>query len=146
MENNHDIDKKFNEASQSLEEPATFPGFDKVWAKVEEKLDKKRNTPIWLPYGIAASLVIGLGAFYFINKKEVVDISKPQIVENTVSPKINTNIQAIDSTIKSNIEKEIDASKIKNKVEVLAYENVKIPVVNGVNNVDVKPVLETQPV
>ena len=39
MENNHDIDKKFNEASQSLEEPATFPGFDKVWAKVEEKLD-----------------------------------------------------------------------------------------------------------
>jgi len=43
MENNHDIDKKFNEASQSLEEPATFPGFDKVWAKVEEKLDKKRR-------------------------------------------------------------------------------------------------------
>lgn len=60
MENNHDIDKKFNEASHSLEEPTTFPGFDKVWAKVEEKLDKKEDKKrIWLQYGIAASLIIG---------------------------------------------------------------------------------------
>jgi hypothetical protein len=42
MENNS-IDKTFNEASKTLEEPATFPGFDKVWAKVEEKLDKRRK-------------------------------------------------------------------------------------------------------
>ncbi|PQA97424.1 Ca-activated chloride channel family protein [Chryseobacterium piscicola] len=150
MENNHDIDKKFNEASQSLEEPTTFPGFDKVWAKVEEKLDqkeeKKRIVPIWFPYGIAASLIIGLGALYFINKKEVADISKPQIVENKASEKLKTNVQAIDSTIKSNIKKEIDIPKIKNDVEVLAYENVKIPIVDGINNVDFEPVLETQPV
>jgi hypothetical protein len=63
MENNHDIDKTFNEASQSLEEPATFPGFDKVWNRIEEKLDqkeekKKRKISVWLPYGIAASLII----------------------------------------------------------------------------------------
>ena len=150
MENNHDIDKKFNEASQSLEEPTTFPGFDKVWAKVEEKLDqkeeKKRIVPIWFPYGIAASLIIGLGALYFINKKEVADISKPQIVENKASEKLKTNVQAIDSTIKSNIKKEIDIPKIKNDVEVLAYENVKIPIVDGINYVDFEPVLETQPV
>ena len=43
MENNHDIDKKFNEAYQSVEEPVTFPGFDKVWEKVEKKLDKKEH-------------------------------------------------------------------------------------------------------
>ena len=112
MENNHDIDKKFNEASQSVEEPATFPGFDKVWAKVEEKLDKKeekkRVIPIWFPYGIAASLIIGLGAFYFINKKEVVDISKPNLVQNNVLPKVNSRVEVIDSTVKSNIEKEIE--------------------------------------
>jgi len=111
MENNHDIDKKFNEASQSLEEPVTFQGFDKVWAKVEEKLDKKedkkRIVPIWFPYGIAASLIIGLGAFYFINKNDVSEIGKPAIVQNTVSPKMNSNVQTIDSTVKSNIEKVI---------------------------------------
>jgi len=130
MENNHDIDKKFNEASQSLEEPATFPGFDKVWAKVEKKLDKKddrkRIVPIWFPYGIAASLIIGLGAFYFINKNDVSEINKPQIAQNTVSPKVNSDVQAIDSTVKSNIEKEINGLKESQKSKILAYEDAKV--------------------
>ncbi|MCD0479763.1 T9SS type A sorting domain-containing protein [Chryseobacterium sp. LC2016-29] len=128
MENNHDIDKKFNEASQFLEEPATFPGFDKVWAKVEEKLDKKEEKKkiirVWFPYGIAASLIIGLGAFYFINKNDVSEINKSAIAQNTVSPKVNSNVQAIDSTVKSNIEKEIYTQKEIQKPEVLVYESV----------------------
>lgn len=33
MENNHDIDKTFNEASQSLEEPVTFPGLIRFGAE-----------------------------------------------------------------------------------------------------------------
>ena len=130
MENNHDIDKKFNEASQSLEEPATFPGFDKVWTKVEEKLDKKedkkRIVPIWFPYGIAASLIIGLGAFYFISRNDVSEVNKPAIAQNTVSPKVNSDVQAIDSTVKSNIEKEIDGLKENHNQKILAYEDVKI--------------------
>lgn len=137
MENNHDIDKKFNEASQSVEEPATFPGFDKVWVKVEEKLDKKedkkRVIPIWFPYGIAASLIIGLGAFYFINKKEVVDISKPQIAKNAVSSKMNSNVQVIDSVVKSNIEKEINGLEESPNPKILAYEDAKV-----FGNTDVK--------
>ncbi|WP_175621649.1 vWA domain-containing protein [Chryseobacterium schmidteae] len=128
MENNHDIDKKFNEASQSLKEPATFPGFNKVWAKVEEKLDKKeakkKIIPIWFPYGIAASLIIGLGAFYFINKNDVSEINKPVIAQNTVSPKVNSSVQAIDSTVKSNIEKEIYIQKEIQKPKILVYESV----------------------
>jgi Ca-activated chloride channel family protein len=126
MDNNHDIDKKFNEASKA-EEPATFPGFDKVWAQVEEKLDKKENKkriiPIWFPYGIAASLIIGLGVFYFINKNDVTEINKPVITQNTVSPKVNSNVQTIDSTVKSNIEKEINSQKEVQKHKVLAYDN-----------------------
>ncbi|RZJ39725.1 MAG: VWA domain-containing protein, partial [Chryseobacterium sp.] len=115
--------------SQSADEPATFPGFEKVWAKVEEKLDKKEEKkkviPVWFPYGIAASLIIGLGAFYFINKKEVVDISKPQIAQNTVSPKGN-NVQEIDRIVKSNIEKEVEL-KIPEKTQSdLALENVEV--------------------
>ncbi|MBD3906864.1 von Willebrand factor type A domain-containing protein [Chryseobacterium sp. Ch-15] len=129
MENNHDIDKKFNEASQSLEEPATFPGFDKVWAKVEEKLDKKEDKkkiiPIWFPYGIAASLIIGLGAFYFINKNDVSEINKPAIAQNEVSPKVSSDVQAIDSMVKSNIEKQIDGLKENQNQKILAYEDAK---------------------
>jgi Ca-activated chloride channel family protein len=128
MENNHDIDKKFNEASHSLEEPATFPGFDKVWAKVEDKLDKKEDKkkiiPIWFPYGIAASLIIGLGAFYFIDKNNVSEINKPQIAHNTVSPKTNSSVQATDSLVKSNIEKEIAVVHSQKENQVLVYSNV----------------------
>ncbi|MPS66671.1 TonB-dependent receptor plug domain-containing protein [Chryseobacterium sp.] len=128
MENNHDIDKKFNEASKA-EEPATFPGFDKVWAQVEEKLDKKENKkriiPIWLPYGIAASLIIGLGAFYFINKNDVSEIKKSEIAQNAVATLSNSNIQAIDSTAKSNIEKEANNLKENRNQKVLAYEEAK---------------------
>lgn len=130
MENNHDIDKKFNEASQSLEEPATFPGFDKVWAKVEEKLDKKedkkRIVPIWFPYGIAASLITGLGAFYFISRNDVSEVNKPAIAQNSVSPKVNSDVQAVDSTVKYNIEKEIDGLKENHNQKILAYEDAKI--------------------
>lgn len=137
MENNHDIDKKFNEASKA-EEPMTFPGFDKVWAQVEEKLDKKENKkriiPIWLPYGIAASLMVGLGALYFMNKNDISGINKPTIARNKVSPKVNSNVQAIDSMVKSNIEEEINVQKEIPKPEVLAQHNkvpesVKVPTI-----------------
>ncbi|MDR6464664.1 T9SS type A sorting domain-containing protein [Chryseobacterium sediminis] len=111
MENNH-IDQQFNEASKLSEEPTVFPGFEKVWGKIEEKLDKKeekkRSIPLWLPYGIAASLVIGMGAFYFMNKKEAAKPLKPVIAENTTlrGPINKTDIAKIDSITKDNIKKE----------------------------------------
>ncbi|SMP21215.1 hypothetical protein [Chryseobacterium profundimaris] len=117
MENNHDIDKTFNEASQSLEEPATFPGFDKVWAKVEEKLDRKQEQkqikiPAWLPYGIAASLLIASGIFYFTSTADSTKLNEPIIAKNRVAEKksslqISEQIQKTDSTVKANIQKEI---------------------------------------
>lgn len=159
MENNHDIDKKFNEASQSVEEPATFPGFDRVWSKVEGKLDKKedkkRNTPIWLPYGIAASLIIGLGIFYFINKNDASEIVKPKLAQNTISSNSVSYVQAIDSTVKSNIEKEMDGLKENQNQKILAYEDAKIlynhnletgfifegkPLINRDKNFSIKPI------
>lgn len=144
MENNHDIDKKFNEASQSLEEPATFPGFDKVWAKVEERLDKKEDKKkiisIWFLYGIAASLIIGLGAFYFINKNDVSEIDKPAIAQNKALPESSSNIQSIDSTVKSNIEKEIHAQKEVQKPEILAYESVvTMPTISPIYHNEMSP-------
>ena len=115
MENNS-IDKTFNEASKTLEEPATFPGFDKVWAKVEEKLDKKEEkkskiVPIWLPYGIAASLLIGSGIFYFSNKKDNAEVTQQVIAKNIISENkpsaaISEHVQKADSIIKVNIQKE----------------------------------------
>lgn len=108
MENNN-IDQKFNEASRLSDEPTVFPGFEKVWDKVEKKLDKKQEKkkiiPLWLPYGIAASLIIGLGAFYFINKKSTSESPKKVIIAEKKEALPQGDIRKIDSTIQYNIEK-----------------------------------------
>lgn len=122
MENNHDIDKKFNEATNALDESSTFPSFEKVWDKIEKKLEQKENKkriiPSWLPYGIAASLMIGIGTYYFLNRKETV---KPVIVENIISHKTvpSLKIAKIDSTVKANVKKEI---LVPTPAKVLAHE------------------------
>ncbi|OCA79942.1 hypothetical protein BBH99_17185 [Chryseobacterium contaminans] len=128
MENNH-IDQQFKEASKHSEEPTVFPGFDKVWEKVEEKLDqkkeKKKIIPVWFPYGIAASLIVGLGALYFLNKKETAEPVKPLIVETKPSIEkthIDTHIAKIDEITKKNIQKE--KNKVHTSVErVITYIN-----------------------
>lgn len=132
MENNQDIDKRFNDASRLSEEPAVFPGFDKVWEKVEEQLDKKeekkRILPVWFPYGIAASLIMGLGAFYFITKDKISESSTPLIVKNRTETHPEKNsVRTTDSIVKSKIEKEIEASELSEKLPDLAYEHAKIP-------------------
>lgn len=131
MENNQDIDKRFNEASKLSEEPAVFPGFEKVWGKVEEKLDqkeeKKRILPVWFPYGIAASVILGLGVLYFLDKKETTAQGNPVIAEKPKDHLQRNQIESIDSTVKSNIEKEIEVSKSPQKPPALAYENIQIP-------------------
>ncbi|WP_160140193.1 TonB-dependent receptor plug domain-containing protein [Chryseobacterium sp. c4a] len=149
MENNH-IDQQFSEASKLSEEPTVFPGFEKVWTKVEEKLDhkkdKKRNIPLWFPYGIAASLMIGLGALYFLNKKEIGEPVKSSIVETKPSVEktpVDTHIAKIDEITKKNIQKE------KNKKSTLAEKPIvyttlipEPPKVPNILSVDAPPAIE----
>lgn len=132
MENNH-IDQQFNEASRLSEEPTVFPGFEKVWEKVEEKLDtkkeKKKIIPLWFPYGIAASLIIGLGAFYFMNKKDTTESIKPVVAKNKTiqGPVSQTDIAQIDQTTKENIQKEKKNMKpVTEKLAINTY-SAQIP-------------------
>jgi TonB-dependent SusC/RagA subfamily outer membrane receptor len=149
MENNHDIDKKFNEASaKALDEPETFPSFEKVWDKIEGKLDKrdskKRRLPIWMPYGIAASLVICFGIIYFIKEEKSNNPQKIDsvIAKNRASHKndltsASEHIQEIDKTIKFNIKKQITTSE---PVKSLAVEIT--PVELGTAKVDDQPIYD----
>jgi Ca-activated chloride channel family protein len=141
MENNH-IDQQFNEASRLSEEPTVFPGFEKVWGKIEEKLDKKEEKkkiiPLWLPYGIAASLMIGLGAFYFMNKKEIEKPLQPAIVENRTSngPGNTSDIAKIDSITKHNIQKEKNSIK---PAENIAVNTIQLPSKHSVELPPLRP-------
>lgn len=126
MENNfqNNIDKLFSEESKKAEENTHFPAFEKVWEKVESRLDEKqKDTKIfkmWLPYSIAASLAVIFGSLYFLNKTEI-SSEKPKItldnstknnVEKTTSISTNNSvadnieINKLDQKIKQNIEKQ----------------------------------------
>ncbi|SDQ65868.1 TonB-dependent outer membrane receptor, SusC/RagA subfamily, signature region [Chryseobacterium soldanellicola] len=150
MENNHDIDKQFNEASaKALDEPETFPSFEKVWDKIEEKLDKKaakkRIIPMWIPYGIAASLIIGFGALYFTKEEKITASQQTNAVmtKNSVSSEITPvsvpeNIKKIDEKVKENIQKEIKVTAPK----VIAFNGT--PAAMPVPTIAASPVYEAK--
>ncbi|WP_050020263.1 T9SS type A sorting domain-containing protein [Chryseobacterium sp. P1-3] len=128
MENNHNIDQQFNEASKLSEEPTVFPGFEKVWTAVEEKLDKKeekkKSIPFWLPYGIAASLLIGLGTFYFLDKNDKTEPVQPAITGNDKNSMPAEQVKKIDSTIKYHLQDKT----ISPSVPVIAYEPASVTI------------------
>ena len=123
---NHDIDKMFNEAGKSEEENTTFPNFERVWQKVENKLDKKQEKkkliPIWLPYGIAAGLALTFGVLYFMNddnakiEPQIVDRIEGKPARNQQNDSLK--IQNLDRKIQENIA----ANPIENSGEIIAYE------------------------
>lgn len=119
MENfNKNIDQLFSDESKKAEENTTFPSFEKVWEKVENRLDKVENTtkkriiPIWLPYSIAASLVFTFGIMYFFNQKEIIS-NHSNIASNGSNELIDNQsfknnldsakIAKLDQSIKQNI-------------------------------------------
>ena len=119
MENfNKNIDQLFSDESKKAEENTTFPSFEKVWEKVENRLDeventtKKRIIPIWLPYSIAASLVFTFGIMYFFNQKETIsnysNIASNGSNELIDNQKFKNNLDSakiakLDQSIKQNI-------------------------------------------
>ncbi|CAM3153215.1 VWA domain-containing protein [Chryseobacterium flavum] len=133
MENNH-IDQQFSEASRLSDEPTVFPGFEKVWEKIEEKLDqkkeKRRIVPFWLPYGVAASLMVGSGAFYFLNKEETLQSNSSMLTGSIIKETVPDNhIAQIDHITKENIRKE--KQKIEPATEKVAVNTNKVSVTSS---------------
>ena len=120
MENfNKNIDQLFSDESKKAEENTTFPSFEKVWEKVENRLDeventtKKRIIPIWLPYSIAASLVFTFGIMYFFNQKET--------ISNYSNIALNGSDELIDN---QNFKNNLDSAKIA-KLDQSIKQNIK---------------------
>ena len=120
MENfNKNIDQLFSDESKKAEENTTFPSFEKVWEKVENRLDEventtnKRNIPIWLPYSIAASLVFTFGIMYFFNQKET--------ISNYSNIASNGSDELIDN---QNFKNNLDSAKIA-KLDQSIKQNIK---------------------
>ena len=131
MENfNKNIDQLFSDESKKAEENTTFPSFEKVWEKVENRLDeventtKKRIIPIWLPYSIAASLVFTFGIMYFFNQKET--------ISNHSNIASNGGGELIDN---QNFKNNLDSAKIA-KLDQSIKQNIKESHLNEISKND----------
>lgn len=86
MENQDKLYDKMKQAAKNAESNS-FPGMEKVWAKVEEKLDKKEDKEViilWKKWAIAASLLlfVSIGYQFLKSDKEVIKNDNPIVIEN----------------------------------------------------------------
>ncbi|WP_339834266.1 hypothetical protein [uncultured Flavobacterium sp.] len=121
MNQEEKIYQKIKNASNKAEE-TSFPGMDKVWNRVEEKLDTKiikKKSEVWKKLAIAASFLLffTVGIQLFTTQKE---LTKP------IEPKLN--IESTTEQIQENIETKIEVKKTESnkplpEVETFANSN-----------------------
>lgn len=115
MKNEEKIYQKIKNASNKTEE-TSFPGMDKVWNRVEEKLDTKiikKKSEVWKKLAIAASFLLffTVGIQLFNTQKELTE---------PIEHKINnqpTTIQAQDNIENSVVDENIEIDKSLPEVE-----------------------------
>jgi len=85
MENQHKIENQYKKAAEKAE-TKDFASMEKVWSKVEEKLDAKEDKKAivtWKRIGIAASLLlIGTLGYNYFNEQSPKEILNPIVIEN----------------------------------------------------------------
>lgn len=103
MDNQDKIFDKFKEAAENT--PAKdFPGMEKVWSRVEQKLDKKedKNTiSLWKKIAVAASLllVISLGyQFLKTDKKSTLENTNQVVTNDTENQTTKHNSEEENNT------------------------------------------------
>jgi Ca-activated chloride channel family protein len=120
MDNQDKIFKKIKNASKKAEEK-DFPAFEKVWMRVEEKLDKKEDKKaiaLWKKLTVAASLLLFFSLGYQFFKTDSVIITPKAIKENNVviQEKQDTNVTKKPS------------KNIKPDAEVILKSQIKKPI------------------
>ena len=108
MENQDKIYKQFQHAAKDVE-TKPVPGLEKIWARVEEKLDKKEERkPVfwWRKLAVAASLLLVLTLGYQLFSEEDVVlpttnsvVESPKEVETVVPNKIKTTEEKAEEIV-----------------------------------------------
>ena len=110
-----------------------FPGMDKVWNRVEEKLDntivvQKKNT--WQKLAIAATVLLSFSIIYqFVSNDETIkgkvihNNTKPVIVSNDSGKKIMDKAKEIVVPVKDNPSKAVAIAPVSSTVMELTSES-----------------------
>ena len=112
MDNQDKIFDKIKTASQKAES-MDFPGMEKVWARVDEKLDKKAlktKSKLWKKIAIAASVLLLISVAYQVTQpiNELQSVKNDiVIIDSIIKKKPQPNVPAVANAT-------IDTVKIKN--------------------------------
>jgi Ca-activated chloride channel family protein len=98
MKNKEKIYQKIKNASNKNEE-ISFPGMDKVWNRVEEKLDTKiikKKSEVWKKLAIAASFLLffTVGIQLYTTQKELNQPVEPKINIEPTTQQVQDNIKS----------------------------------------------------
>jgi hypothetical protein len=110
---NQDIFNQFKKAADNAESP-DFASMEKVWSRVEQKLDKtelKKATNLWKKIAVAASLLLVSTLGYQFLKNDSTEINtNNNIVQKDTIQKTTTNNDAVvtSETTHPDIKKEAD--------------------------------------
>ena len=154
MDNQDKIFNRFKEAADNAE-PKDFPGMEKVWSRLEDKLDRKedkKSIALWKKIAVAASLllVISLGyQFLKTDKTAIIQTSNKVVVNETVKETIdnsslekNKAVVAADSQLVPKEEAaKILEKQIKQQEPVAIHEIASSTDAIAAPNYDAMPVL-----
>jgi Ca-activated chloride channel family protein len=121
MDNQDKIFEKIKNASQKAEEK-DFPAFEKVWMRVEEKLDKKEDKKaiaLWKKGAVAASLLLFFSLGYQFLKTDANPIAPKGSKENPIVIQEKTVTKPTEEISKT----------IKPDAEVILKKQIEKPVV-----------------
>ncbi|MGM8361357.1 YfbK domain-containing protein [Flavobacterium sp. ARAG 55.4] len=141
MDNQDKIFEKIKNAAQKNEEK-DFAAFEKVWSRVEEKLDKKEDKKVivlWKKLAIAASLLLFISLGYQFLKTDRNQITPKNTKENpiVIKGKTNPKITSPKDTKENNVviqekteSKPTDkfSKNIKSNAEVILKKQMENPV------------------
>ena len=123
-------DKLYNKIKHAAEnaEQKDFPGMDKVWARVEEKLDTnvaKKETSNWKKIAVAASVVLltTIGYQFYTNTETV---ETPVIVNETKIDPLESNEVLVETQENQIISTEEAGVILNNQINKPNNEAVKI--------------------
>lgn len=120
---NQDIFNQFKKAADNAESP-DFASMEKVWNRVEEKLDKKelkKATNLWKKIAVAASLLLvtTLGYQFLKNDKPVTNTNDIIVQKDTIQKTTNPNNDAVVSS-------ELENPAIKEEAEAILKEQIVV--------------------
>jgi hypothetical protein len=119
MEHQENLFNQFKTAAEKSE-PKDFPAMDKVWNRIEEKLDHtvvQKQSRVWQKAAVIASVLLFLSVVYqFMQSKESIPVAqKNRVVADSVITQKDTVVLQNETTISSTKEAIFSTEPILNE-------------------------------